>query len=256
MSRVRTWLWGQKKLQNYFRALTHQLPPQCRNLWLLPPTSDVNYSSYLCSYLQKNNFRNQDRSNPNGAPSSPKVPRQRRGTFSFSGDDKIILISEINKVPSRYRAGLVKLIEKYKSRVYLYSIFEPNDFNFDLAEKSDFYCVRKRSWLPVMGELKSMFKQLIVRGESLPDFPPRFTLREKLVMRMFFRFRQRFVKIDEISSYIYGRRMNRNIHASEIIISCLKNKLRKITGRNLALRNVRNYGYRVADEVWEEIQNK
>ncbi|MFH1182977.1 MAG: helix-turn-helix domain-containing protein [Candidatus Moraniibacteriota bacterium] len=253
MSRVRTWLWGQKKLQNYFRALTHELPRQCRNLRLLPPTSQVNHSAYLSSYFQNNIRKNQDRSCSAGASPSPKVPPPG-GTFSFPGDNKTILLAEINKIPSRYRAGLVSLIEKYKSSVYLCSIFKPNDFNFGLAEKSDFYCVRRRSWLPVIRELRSIFTRLAARGDKLPNFPEKFTLREKLIMRMLFRFRQRFVKIEEISSYVYGRRMNRNIHSSEVIISGLKQKLSKVTGRNAALNNVRNYGYRVADEVWDEIE--
>lgn len=256
MSRVRTWLWGERKLQNYFRALIRHLPSQCRNLSLLPPTSRVNYSAYLSSYLQNNIHQYQDRSFRNGAFLPSKVPRQRRGTFSLSGDDNNILISEFNIIPTRHRAGLIRLIDKYRSRVYLFSIFKPKDFNFNLAEKSDIYCIQKNNWQPVVRELKNSFTRILARKDNIPTFPPRLTLREKLVMRILFRYRQRFVNIEEISSYIYGRRMTRNIHASEVIISNLRHKLNKLSGRNSALPNVRNYGYRVADEVWEKIQNK
>lgn len=251
----RVWLWGQKKFQNYFRALTRCLPPKCRNLLLLPSTSQVNYTVYLSNLLQKNKFKIQDRSLSSGAPSSPKVPPPG-GTFSFPGEDKFILVSEINKIPSRYRAGLIRLIEKYKSRVYFCSIIKPNEFNYSLAEKSDIYYIHRRSWLPVIRELKSAFNRLMARGESLPDFPPRFTLREKLIMRLLYRFRRRFVKIDEISSYIYGRRLNRNIHASEAIVANLRKKIEKLSGNKQVLRSVRNFGYHLNEEVWEKLTRK
>lgn len=272
MSRVTTWLWGQKRPQNYFRALTRHLPTQCRNLYLFPPASEVNYSTYLSSYLQNKDFKNQDRPFRTGASPSPKVPRHRRGTFSFGRNiarrshiaryvaaeetEKIVLITEVNKIPSYYRAGLVNLVEKHKSRVYLCSIFKPHDLNFGLAEKSDFYCLKKGGWRPVMRELKNAFTRFSFQGAAMPEFNPGFTLREKLIMRIFFRFRQRFVKVEEISSYIYGRRMTRNLHTSEVILAGLHRKLKKITGRATVIQNVRNYGYQISDEIWDELTKR
>lgn len=256
MSRVVMWLWGQKKLQNYFRALNRQLPERCCNLYLLPPAPTVNYSTYLSSYLQNRDFKNQDCSFQAGASSSPQVPRHRRGTFSFTEEEKIILISEIEKIPSRYRAGLVKLVETHRSDIFLCSIFKPAEFNFDLAEKSDFYCLKKSSWRPIVRELKSALVRFSLQGAALPKLNPRFTLREKLIMRILFRFRQRFVKVEEISSYLYGRRMNRNIHASEVTLMGLRRKLKQLTGRATVIRNVRNFGYQIPDEIWNELTKK
>lgn len=253
MSRTKVWLWGQKKLQNYLRALKRYLPPQCSNLSTFSSSSEINYSAYLSSYLQKNKFNKKDCSFFSGAPSSPKIPRHRRGIFSFSEEEKFIFVSEINKIPARYRAGLINLIEKHKSRVYFCPVFKPNNFNYDLAEKSDIYFIYKRSWLPVICEIKNALERLTLRGESLPEFIPRFTLREKLLVRLLFRFRKRFLKIEEISSYIYGRRLANNIHSSEAIVAGLRRKIEKITKNKPVLRSIRNYGYQLEDEIWERL---
>lgn len=268
MSRVVTWLWGQKRLQSYFRALTRHLPVQCRDLRLLP-ASKVNYSSYLSSYLQNKDFKNPGCSFPKGDSLPPKVPRHQRGTFSLDGNapmvdsntswrvpaeiEKNVFIAEINKIPSRYRAGLARLAETHRSKVFLCLIFSPSELNYELAKKSDFYCLKKRNWQPVIRELGAAFARFSAQGDVFPTLKPRFTLREKLIIRILFRFKQRFVKVEEISSYLYGKRLSKNIHASEVILAGLRQKLENLTGRATAIRNIRNYGYQIQNDVWEKI---
>lgn len=253
MSRVHTWLIGQKKLEKYFRAICQRIPGRYSSSLLLPPLTTQNYSSYLSSYLNRCCQKDTN-------PSSPKVPPPG-GTFSFrrasiesnSQRDKILVISEIRKIPSYQRANLVKLIERHRSQVFLCSIFNPLNFNYNLAEKNDFYFIKKRNWLPIFKQLNGVYKQMSARAGDLPEFPRRFTLKEKLVMRILWRFRRRFLTLEDISSYLYGRRMTHNLHSSEEVVWRVRRKLQRITGRSKVISNNRNFGYRVRDEVWNEI---
>lgn len=74
-------------------------------------------------------------------------------------------------------------------------------------------------------------------------------------MRIFWRFRSRFLRLEDVSSYVYGRRMPKNLHTTEVIISGLRSKLKKITGRHEVIKRVRNYGYKIEDGVWDDLFN-
>jgi hypothetical protein len=258
MSSIWTWLTGKKKFYRLVRANFHFLPVNCRNLLFLPPSSVVNYSAYLSSCLQKNFTKD-------NTPSSPKVPRQRRRTFSFYGKTlptqpsalskptKIIWLWDIPGIPSHRKSMLVKIAQRHKSSIISESIFSPRDFSYDLAKNNDWFFIKKYCWRPVIWQIIAQHKKLARWGESVPEFPPRFSLRERLVLRVLWKFRHRFINLEEISSYVYGRRLNRNLHAAEVIIAGLRKKLRKIFRKENPLNNYRSYGYQVEQDIWEDI---
>jgi len=132
-------------------------------------------------------------------------------------------------------------------------VFKPDCFSSSLAEMSDFYFIKKRSWLPIAKQAENIFSRLLIRQAVVPDFSPKYTFKEKLVMRILFRLRRRVISLEEISSYVYGRRLNKNLHATEVAIAGLRRKLSKITGRETTISNIRNCGYRIGKEVWENI---
>jgi len=161
----------------------------------------------------------------------------------------------MEKVPARYRAGLAKLLDKYRSRLYFCSVFSPRTFSFGLAEKSDFYFIKKRGWQPVAKQIGSVFARLDQRQAIMPelDLPPRFTLQDKLVLRIFWRFRKGFLSLNDLSSYAYGRRLPHNLHASEVALCKLRRRIKRLTGVDGAIERVRNYGYQIGDRVWDEL---
>jgi len=248
MSRVRTWLVSDKQFQQYFQACARRFPGRCRAHLFSPALNPINFSSYLTFLFRSQNKRIATASS---APSALRVP-PTGGTLSFGGQEHVWFF-EIDKVPVRYREGLVKLMEKYRPRIFLCSLFTPRNFSFDLAEKSDFYFIKRRSWKTVAVQLGSVFTRIERRRAVLPELPRRFTLREKLVLRIFWRFRRRFLSLDDLSSYAYGHRMPRNRHAAEVAVSELRGKLIGLTGVDAAISRIKNYGYRVEDGVWDEL---
>ncbi|MBM3256479.1 MAG: helix-turn-helix domain-containing protein [Candidatus Moranbacteria bacterium] len=258
MSSIWTWLTGKKKFYRLIRAHYHFLSPNCRNLLFLPPSSIVNYSAYLSSCLQKKFTKD-------NTPSSPKVPRQRRGTFSFYGTvppalppilkkpAKIIWLWNIAEIPSHRKIALAKIAQKHRSSVISESIFSPRNFSYDLAKNNDWFFVKKHGWRPVIWQIITQHKKLACRGDAVPEFPPRFSLRERLVLRILWKFRHRLTSLEEISSYVYGRRFYKNLHASEVIIAGLRKKLKKLFGRRDLLNNYRSYGYHIDKDIWKDI---
>jgi hypothetical protein len=245
MSRVRTWLVSDKLFLKYFRACTRRFPHRCSAHFFSSALNSINFSSYLSFF-----FRNQSKGNRT-APSAPRVP-PTGGTLSFYGQ-KDLWFFEIEKVPARYRTGLVKLLEKYRPKIYFCAVFSPRDFSYGIAEKSDIYFVKKRSWQPVVAQINSVFTRLERRRAILPELPTKFTLQEKLVLRIFWRFRKKFLSLDDLSCYTYGHRMPRNRHASVVAVAELRDKLSKFTGIEAAINRVKNYGYRVEDRVWDKL---
>jgi len=244
MSRFKTWLISDRRFLNYFRATTRRLPNHCHSFLYSSSLSATRYSSYLSFFFQNKSKRV-------SAPSTPKVP-PTGGTFSFQ-EQKNIWLFEIEKIPPRYREGLIKYLEKYRSRIFLFSVFSPHSYSYDLAEKSDYYFVKKRSWTPIIKQMSYVFSRALATRSVLPDFPRKFTLREKIIMRALWRFRHQFLSLEKVSSYIYGRRMPRNLHSTEAIISRLRNKLTCLTGKHTAIKRIRNYGYRMEEEIWKDL---
>jgi len=159
----------------------------------------------------------------------------------------------MEKVPARYRAGLVRLLQKYRPKLYFCAFFSPRNFSFGLAQNCDFYFIKKRSWLPLAAQIDSVFARLERRRAILPELPPKFTWQEKLVLRILWRFRKRFLSVGDLSSYAFGRRMPHNLHASAVAVAELRDKLSDLTGIETAINRVKNYGYRVEDRVWDEL---
>lgn len=253
MSRVRTWLVSDKKFHRYLRAIKN-FPGDCHSLFFSQSFSSINFSTFLsCFFFQNQPMRT-------SAPSTLRVP-PTGGTLSFRRNtaccippvEKNILICEVEKIPARYREGLIKYLNKYRSSILLCSVFTPRTFSFDLAEKCDSYLVKKRSWFPATKQVENFIRRIASRESIFPNFSRRLTLREKLAMRILWKFRQRFVRLEEVSSYLYGKRMPKNMHASETTIFELRERLRSITGREKVLNCSRNCGYRVDEEVWKDI---
>jgi len=282
MSRFRTWLISDKKFFNYFRAFSRKLPNHCRSCLFSTEFIAINYSSYLsylffqrkftkCAephFLVKNpeNLRvppaggtlslcgwgNASRcgNNPSGWPAGLASSGWQ---YAPKKEEKIVWLFEIDKIPSRHREGLVKLLNKHRANNFLCSIFSPRSFSYALAGESDLYLIRKKSWLPVLRQLNSIFLRIYSRSSVLPNFPQKMTLREKLVIRILYRFRHGFASLDDISSYLYGRRLAKNMRCSEAAIADVRQKLVRITGRKNVINNVRRYGYRIDERMWEKI---
>jgi hypothetical protein len=248
MSRVRTWLVSDKQFLKYYRVFTRRFSDRCRPCLFSSALNPINFSSYLSFLFSNQNKRNATTSS---ASSALRVP-PTGGTLSFD-EQKHICFFEMEKIPARYREGLVAFLDKHRPRIYLCSIFSPKSFSFGLAEKSDFYFIKKRSWRPVAFQINSVFTRLEHRQAILPELSPRFSLQEKLVLRIFWRFRRRFLSLDDLSAYAYGRRMPRNLHASEVAVYELRDKLKSLTGITAAINRIKNFGYRMEDRVWEEL---
>lgn len=233
-----------KKFYFYLRAFG-KFPGDFRDLIFSQNLSTTSYSSYLSSFF----FQKKQIKNPS-TPSTLRVP-PTGGTLSFN--EKNIWILEMEKIPARYRGGIIKYLDRNRSSIFLCSIFNPRTFSFDLAEKSDFYFIKKKSWIPAIRQLKDFAFPSIVKESMIPKFSPKLSLKEKLAIRMLWKFRQRFIRLEELSSYLYGRRMPKNLHASETTILELRDRLKKITGRENIINCCRKYGYRIKQDAWKDI---
>jgi|GEM_PF-1962041 len=279
MSRVKTWLISDKKFFNHFRAFSRKLPGHCRSCLFSPEFATMDHFSYLSYLFPRREFTKSAEScthHPK-TPTAPRVPptsgalslyedrinnTPRKNTDityrarEIASEQKIIWLFEIDKIPPRYREGLIKLLNKHRSNNFLCSVFSPRSFSYGLANESDFYFIKKRNWLPILKQLNSIFSRVLSRGSVSPNFPKKFSLREKLVIRTLYRFRRSFASLEDISSYLYGKRLTRSMHCSEVAIADLRKKLRKITGRRNVINNVRSYGYKINDKAWKEILDK
>ena len=258
MSRTKTWLVSEKIFFNYFRAFSKDFPQKCHSCFFTSDYSVVNYSSYLSSIF-RDNFKRTTTS------SSPEVP-PTGGTFSFSEEnskkfldenslqeEKIVCLLEIEKIPTRYREGLIRLLENNRPKIYLCSFFNSHNFSYELASKSDSYLIKKRSWIPIAKQLSSIFRRASKLSATIPKLPEKFTLKEKVAIRLLWKFRHRFVQLDELSSYLYGYKMPRNLHSSEAIISELRKKLNNYYPSGKTIERLRNYGYKINEQVWNKL---
>lgn len=218
-----------------------KIPSDFRTLFFSSKLSAINFSAYLSNLFIPQKTK----------PQALRVP-PTGGTFSLT-EQKIIWLLEMDKVPARYREGLIKYLNRYRSSILLYSIFSPRSFTFEMAERADGFYIKKQSWYPAAKEVENFIRQSNSRGGRIPQFSRRFSLKEKLAMRILWKFRNRFVKLEDLSSYIYGRKMPKNLHASETTLYELREKIKIITGRDKILKCKRNYGYQLDPDSWEDI---
>ena len=250
MSRLSFWLTGGKNFINNFKTiiLNNRLN-SVDDFSVLSPSSVINYSSYLSSIYKKSKG---ELSHPANRVSSPDE------TFSFYREDghpsfnrKIIWLWNIQNIPPRYRAGLAKLASKYPDIIKSH-FFVPSDISYDLAGKSDFFLLKKNHWLPVLKEFELRLPSLMKRRERIPSFSDQFTLKEKIILRLLFKLRKRFIPIDEISGYLYGRHMKKHLRASAFIVFALRKKLDRLTGQKNFMQNYRKFGYKVDFDLLRE----
>lgn len=256
MPSLNFWLTGNKNLVKYFRAAKKKNRERINNFLYLPAASVVNYSAYL-SYLF---FLISRRNRMSSSPSlSPKVPSQD-GTFSLYKNkefppqllktknkyrtNEVVWFWDINAIPSRHREGLVRILNRHRNRVISGIIFSPTQFSYSLAEMSDFFLIKKRSWRRIVEEINVRIGKLSTRGQDIPIFPLKFSLKEKLILRILWRYRNRFITLEEISSYVHGRRSRKNLHACEMVIFEMRKKLKLYTGRSDVLSYMRRFGYK------------
>lgn len=248
MSRLSFWLTGGKKFIQDFKTIFRNRLNSIDDFSVLSPSSVINYSSYLSYFYQKS----KGVSSPAAKVSSPDE------TFSFYRNEndpkynhKIIWLWDIEKIPTRYRAGFIKTASKYPS-VLKGHLFLPVNFSYTLAEKSDLFLLKKNSWLPVFKEIEARLPGLIKRGERIPRFPNRFTTKEKIILRLLFRLRRRFISIDEIAGYLYGRHMRKNLRSTAFLVFTLRKKLDRLTGQKNLMKNSRKFGYKVDFDFLKE----
>ncbi len=244
MSRLSFWLTGGKRFIENFKTIFQDRLDSIDDFSVLPPSSVINYSAYLSSTYKKSK----------GVSSSSLKVSSSDETFSFYRENKdnlghrIVWLWDIAKIPSRYRAGLQQIASKYPS-ILKGHIFIPTDISYDLAEKSDFFLLKRQRWVEIFRELEGRLPSLLRRGERIPRFIDRFTTKEKLVLRLLFKMRRRAVSIDEISGYLYGRHMRKNLRASAFLIFALRKKIDRLTGRKNLIRNSRKFGYQIDFDI-------
>ncbi len=243
MCRLSFWLTGSKKFADCFKSVFRKHLNSKDDFCFLSSSSVINYSSYLSGFFKKS-------MSENFSPSHSPQVSSPDGTFSFNGDSaeegrKIVWLWEINKIPVRYRKGLVQLGNRYSKHVLTGGLFVPRDFSFDLATKNDFFILRKEGWPAIWKEVEARLESLRSRGEKIPDFSSPFTTKEKIILRLLFRSRDRFVRLEEICAYLYGRRMIKNLRASSFLIYALRKKIDRLTQTKNVMESFRKFGYRL-----------
>ncbi len=244
-----TWLISKKESLDCLKMAVESLKKPSSSIFL-PPVSLSNYITHFFNFLENQKLKNHQFPPLVPSPLSPKVPLSR-GTFSFSGPKKIfspmkiLWLWEAESFPFFYRNRLIKLIDRYRSYIFLGIIFSKRNFSDNLATKSDFFLIKNSSMAKIVPEIKINLAKNLFRGEEIPCFPTKFTLKERLALRILWRLRHRATKLEEISSYVYGRRLGKNMHASEVIISKLKRKINYLTGQTNFIQTIKKYGYRI-----------
>lgn len=241
MSRLSFWLTGGKKFIQDFQTIFRNRLNSFDNFSVLSPSSVINYSSYLSSFYQKSK----------GESSSPPTVSSPDETFSFYGRDgdanlhrRVLWLWDIEKIPVRYRPGFLKMAAKYPS-VLKGHLFLPSNLSYECAEKSDFFLLKKNSWIPVFKEIEGRLPSLLRRGERIPQFSSRFTTKEKIILRLLFRLRRRFISTEEVARYLYGRCLKKNRRSAAFLIFALRKKLDRLTGQKNLVENSRKFGYKV-----------
>jgi len=230
--KIVSWLFGREEFIKHFKKYARDFAPQYRSVF-----NSLSFHNLADPFL-KRKFIKKSIASP-----APKAPSSPDGASSFNeAQFKRVWILEVEHLSSMDISKLIDLFEDYSSITYLICIFTPQNFCSNLAKKSDFYLIKKDSWNEVIRKIQEIYIVIERMGSKVPYFWNNFTKREKEILRILWKNRERYVSLEEISSYLYGRRLRNNLHSSEVIISILRKKLKNLVEKNILLYS-RNLGY-------------